>query len=79
MAAGLGWCRQVSAQDLINEHAELEVRATDLRERIREAGWGGGSLNQIRKLKEDLWKAEDRLREIEQTRAWQTQDEDLDE
>jgi hypothetical protein len=65
-------------KDLIAEHAELELSISSLRQAIREAGWGGGSVNVLRKLQADLFAAEDRIKAIESTRTWERQDEEGD-
>ena len=57
-------------KDLLAEHATHKKNAVTLRAQIKEALFSGGSVQEMRQLQADLFKAEDRMKTIERSKQW---------
>ena len=57
-------------KDLLAEHAMHKKNAVTLRAQIKEGLFNGGSVQEMRQLQADLFKAEDRMKSIEHSKQW---------
>jgi hypothetical protein len=57
-------------KDLLAEHASLKKECVSLRAAIKEGLFGRASVQEMRQLQADLFKAEDRMKTIERSKQW---------
>ena len=57
-------------KDLLAEHADLKKQTITLRAQIKEGLFGAASVQEMRQLQSDLFKAEDRMKTIERSKQW---------